>query len=82
MEHGEVCGEGACRTGLGGVTHTRYVSGMATANDFADKLSVDGDATDRGYDAWLRGKVERGLAESSDRAAMIPVDQLLAFVQH
>ena len=50
---------------------------MATANDFADKLSVDGDVTDRGHDAWLRAKVERGLAESRDRAAMIPVEQVL-----
>jgi len=50
---------------------------MATANDFADKLSVDGDATERGHDAWLRAKVERGLAESRDRPAMIPVDQVL-----
>jgi len=50
---------------------------MATANDFADKLSVDGDVTDRGHDAWLRAKVERGLAESCDRAAMIPVEQVL-----
>jgi hypothetical protein len=49
---------------------------MATANDFADKLGVDGDATDRGHDAWLRGKVERGLAESRDRAAMIPIDRV------
>jgi len=50
---------------------------MATANDFADKLSVDGDATERGHDAWLRAKVERGLAESRDRSVMIPVDQVL-----
>lgn len=50
---------------------------MATANDFADKIDVDGVVTDPIYDAWLRAKVERGLAESRDRAAMIPVDQVL-----
>lgn len=33
---------------------------------------------ERGYDAWKRAKIERGLAQAQDRAAMIPVEQLLA----
>lgn len=73
----EVCGIGVCRTGLGGVAGKRYVSDMATANDFADKLSVDGGTIDRGHDAWLRAKVERGLAESRERAKLISVEQVL-----
>jgi hypothetical protein len=50
---------------------------MATANDFADKLSAANDAIDHGYEAWLRAKVEQGLAESRDRAAMTTVEQVL-----
>lgn len=30
-----------------------------------------------GYDAWKRAKIERGLAQSRDRSAMIPVEQVL-----
>lgn len=33
---------------------------------------------ERGYDAWKRAKIERGLAQAQDRAAMIPVEQMLA----
>lgn len=29
------------------------------------------------YDAWKRGKVERGLAQAQDRSAMIPIEQVL-----
>ncbi len=35
-------------------------------------------SVERGYAAWKRAKIERGLAEAQDRAAMIPVEQLLA----
>jgi len=40
------------------------------------KVAVDGGDTERGYEAWKRAKVERGLAQSRDREAMIPVDRL------
>lgn len=50
---------------------------MATANDFADKLSVEGDAVDCGHDIWLPEKIERGLTQSRDRVTMIPVEQVL-----
>lgn len=33
---------------------------------------------ERGYDAWKRAKIERGLAQAQDRAAMIPVEQMLS----
>ncbi|WP_153810791.1 hypothetical protein [Sphingomonas sp. RIT328] len=29
-----------------------------------------------GYAAWKRAKIERGLDQSRDRGAMIPVDQI------
>jgi hypothetical protein len=32
---------------------------------------------DHGYEAWKRAKIERGLAQSRDRAAMIPVETVL-----
>ncbi len=35
-------------------------------------------SVERGYDAWKRAKIERGLTQAQDRAAMIPVEQLLA----
>ncbi len=37
---------------------------------------IDG-PIDRGYDAWKRAKIERGLAQAQDRSAMIPVEQIL-----
>ncbi len=38
---------------------------------------IDG-PVERGYDAWNRAKIERGVAQARDRDAMIPVEQLLA----
>lgn len=38
---------------------------------------IDG-PIERGYDAWKRAKIERGLAQAQDRNAMIPVEQILA----
>lgn len=38
---------------------------------------IDG-PIERGYDAWKRSKIERGLAQAQDRDAMIPVEQILA----
>ena len=34
------------------------------------------DTVEPGYDEWKRAKIERGLAESRDRSAMIPVEQV------
>ncbi|WP_374147845.1 hypothetical protein [Sphingomonas sp. 28-63-12] len=33
---------------------------------------------ERGYGAWTRAKIERGLAQAQERGAMIPVEQPLA----
>lgn len=41
-----------------------------------DKVEPSGGAVEAGYDAWKRAKIERGLLESRDRAAMIPVEQV------
>lgn len=41
-----------------------------------DKTAPGADAPEPGYDAWKRTKVERGMVESQDRAAMIPVEQI------
>jgi hypothetical protein len=50
---------------------------MKPATDPRDKVAdVEGTA-ERGYEAWKRAKVERGLAQAQDRAAMIPVEQVL-----
>lgn len=34
-----------------------------------------GDAVEPGYDAFLRAKVRKGLEQSRDRAAMIPIER-------
>ncbi|WP_210359359.1 hypothetical protein [Sphingomonas beigongshangi] len=36
------------------------------------------DARDKGYAAWKRAKIERGLAQRRDRSAMIPADAIVA----
>lgn len=33
---------------------------------------------ERGYAAWKRTKIERGLAQAQDRRVLIPVEQILA----
>lgn len=39
---------------------------------------IDG-PIERGYDAWKRAKIERGLAQTQDLDVMIPVEQILAY---
>lgn len=41
-----------------------------------DKIAEEGGPAERGHDAFKRAKVERGLAEARDRAAMIPADRV------
>lgn len=54
-----------------------YMGSMKPAVDPRDKVE-DADApVERGYDAWKRAKVERGLTQAQDRGAMIPVEQVL-----
>jgi hypothetical protein len=54
-----------------------YITPMKPIVPLADKLSDETGATERGYDAWKRAKVERGLAQAKNRAAMIPAEQVL-----
>lgn len=42
-----------------------------------EKLSEEGGAPERGYNAWKRAKIEKGLEQAQDRDAMIPVAQIL-----
>ena len=50
---------------------------MKPAIDPRDKIT-EGDApAERGHASWKRAKVERGLAQSKDRDAMIPVERIL-----
>ena len=41
-----------------------------------DKLTAEGSPTEPGYAAWKQAKIEQGLAQCADRAAMIPVEQI------
>ena len=50
---------------------------MNPMTDPAEKVTTTGEAPERGHAAWLRAKVERGLAQARDRDAMIPAAQLL-----
>ncbi len=50
---------------------------MKPAVDPRDKTDEVEMAPERGYDAWKRVKIERGLAQAEDRDAMIPVEQIL-----
>ena len=43
----------------------------------ADKVSETSAPIERGYEAWKRAKIERGLAQAQDRSAMIPLEQVL-----
>lgn len=72
---------GACRTArtdddewLTRRRPMRYVSPMATRPQ--DKPDASSGASDEAkHDAFVRAKVRRGLAESRNRAAMIPLEQ-------
>ena len=52
-------------------------SSMKPAVDPRDKTEEADAPVERGYDAWKRAKVVRGLAQAQDRSAMIPVEQAL-----
>ena len=50
---------------------------MATkASPPAHKTSDTGETVSRGHAAWKREKVLRGLAQTEDRAALIPAEQV------
>lgn len=49
---------------------------MKPAIDEREKLDPEAGSVEPGYDAWKRDKIERGLAESRNRAAMIPIDEV------
>lgn len=49
---------------------------MKSALPDRDKLIAEGGAPEPGYAAWKQAKIEQGLAQTADRAAMIPVEQV------
>lgn len=50
---------------------------MRTKQPLDEKLSEAVGAPERGHDAWKRAKIEKGLEQSKDRDAMIPVSRIL-----
>ena len=50
---------------------------MKHTPSITDKIVESDLPVERGYAAWKRAKVESGLAQAADRAAMIPVEQVL-----
>lgn len=55
----------------------RILLAMKPNQPLTEKLNEAGGAPERGYDAWKRAKVEKGLEQSKDRDAMIPVSRIL-----
>lgn len=53
-----------------------HIGSMKPAIPDRDKVNPVEGAADAGYDVWKRAKIERGLLESRDRSAMIPVEQV------
>ena len=49
---------------------------MAIVTVPTEKVTEEAGAVERGHAAWQRAKVERGSAQSKDRAAMIPLEQV------
>lgn len=41
-----------------------------------EKLQAAGGAPDACYAAWKQAKIKKGLAQSADRAAIIPIEQV------
>lgn len=57
--------------------HRRYIRGMKPHDtSLDDKLEGTGSPVERGYEAWKRDKILRGLDQARDRHKMIPAEQL------
>lgn len=68
---------GRCIAGLWNIMRKRILFYMKPNQPLTEKLNEVGSAPERGYDAWKRAKVEKGLEQSKDRDAMIPVSRIL-----
>ena len=51
---------------------------MKSVADLHEKIDESDAPVERGYAAWKRGKIERGLAQAKDRAAMLSGEQIVA----
>jgi len=49
---------------------------MKPAAPPADKMAEDGALPEPGHSAWLRAKIERGLAQAENRESLIPAEQV------
>ena len=54
-----------------------YAANMKPALDPRDKVAEGEGPAETGHAAWKRAKVERGLAQTKDRDAMIPAKRIL-----
>lgn len=52
------------------------ICSMKSSSLSKDKVHDTEGPAERGYGAWKRAKVERGLKQAEDREAMIPVEQV------
>ncbi len=50
---------------------------MKPTADERAKIEDAGGSPERGYEEWKRAKIERALAETHDRAAMIPIERIV-----
>ena len=55
----------------------RIFRDMKPNQPLSEKLNEAGGVPERGYDAWKRARIEKGLEQSKDRDAMIPVSRIL-----
>lgn len=54
-----------------------HIAHMKPDRSLIEKLNDAGGAPERGYDAWKRAKIEKGLEQAKDREAMIPISGIL-----
>lgn len=50
---------------------------MNTGTHIRRKITERACRTERGYDAWKRAKIERGLEQADDRDSLIPLEKIL-----
>jgi hypothetical protein len=53
------------------------MTGTPPEEDPRERGEGTGSPVEPGYSAWKRAKIVRGLAQTRDRGAMIPVEQVL-----
>lgn len=54
---------------------------MKSGLDAHDKLDAQGGSPEADYGVWKRAKIEVGMAQAKDRAAMIPAEHIWSDLQ-